>query len=287
MPNPYLTGNSLKFLVGYPVDGSAFGQTVVPSKMYVTPSGGAQTALDQNSNDVYTASWFLSYPGNSGGPFYVNFNNQYYYTAGVYLGTLGSGANAVSLVRAINSDVVNLINLAASEGDSGTNNTGGGVITLIAGGLSAVQPAFVQVVLGPPAAVQAGGAWRLSGDTTYSTAANYTRAVTTSGAQLQFNPLSGWNPPAAQTIQLFPGTLTIISNLLYTMQPPVVTLNTSLGLRATGPVGIKVRLDYRTNLFTGQWLPLKTNTFGATSLTLLPWPPTNTPTAFYRTLLLP
>ena len=74
---------------------------------------------------VYEAPWFLSYPGNSGGPLYVQLNG-YYYPAAVYLGTRFSGAQPVSsLVRAIDSNVVNLITLAASQGDSGTNNTGG------------------------------------------------------------------------------------------------------------------------------------------------------------------
>ncbi len=287
VPNPYLTGGNLKMLVGYPVDGSAFGQTVQPGLMYATPSSAVPTALVQNSNDVYTGSWFLSYPGNSGGPFYVQFNG-YYYPAGVYLGTLGSGAGSVSLVRAINSGVVNMINLAASEGDAGTNNTGGGVLTLIAGqGLSAALPAYVQVSLGPPAAVQAGAGWRLQGDASYGTASNYTRSVTTTnGAKLEFKPLSGWNPPAGQTIQLVAGSLTIISNQLYTIQPPSLVLDKMNGLRVTGPVGVSNRVDFRTNLYTGQWLPLRTNVLGAGFTPVLPWPPTNTSAAYYRAVLL-
>ncbi len=288
VPNPYLTGGNLKMLVGYPVDGSTFGETVQPGLMYATPSSAVPTALVQNSNDVYTGSWFLSYPGNSGGPFYVQFNG-YYYPAGVYLGTLGNGAGSVSLVRAINSSVVNMINLASSEGDAGTNNTGGGVLTLIAGqGLSALMPAYVQVVLGPPGAVQAGAGWRLHGDGSYGTAANYTRSVaTTNGAILEFKPLSGWNPPAGQTIQLIPDSITIISNQLYTMQSPSLTLDKVNGLRLTGPTGINCRIDYRTNLNTGYWTPLRTNTLGSGFTSVLPWPPTNSPSAYYRAVLLP
>ncbi len=70
VPNPWLTGNSLKMLVGYPVDGSQFGVSIVPGKMYqTTPQPYALSqALDQVMNQqVYTAPWFLSYPGNSGG----------------------------------------------------------------------------------------------------------------------------------------------------------------------------------------------------------------------------
>ncbi len=34
-----------------------------------------------DDQQVYTASWFLSYPGNSGGPLYVQLDG-YYYPAG-------------------------------------------------------------------------------------------------------------------------------------------------------------------------------------------------------------
>jgi hypothetical protein len=287
VPNPYLTGSNLKILTGYPVDGSPFGETVQPGTLYATPGTAVPSALTQNSNDVYTGAWFLSYPGNSGGPFYVEFNG-YYYPAGVYLGTLGSGVSSVSVVRAITSDVVNLINLAASEGDAGTNNSGGGVITLVANqGLSSINPAYVQVVLGPSSAVQAGGGWRLHGDNAYGSDVKYTRTVTSTNAVLEFAPLAGWNPPASQTISLVAGALTVISNQLYTVKPPTLALDKAHGLFVTGPVGINCRIEYRTNLNTGQWLPLGTNTLTANPSLVLPWPPTNTPAAFYRAVLLP
>ena len=89
--NPWLTGNSLKMLVGYPVDGSTYGDTnIVPGVMYQTSPRSNPLSLATDSTlepQVYTAPWFLSYPGNSGGPVYVQFNG-YYYPAGVYLGTI-------------------------------------------------------------------------------------------------------------------------------------------------------------------------------------------------------
>ena len=283
-PNPWLTGSNLKMLVGYPVDGSYYGQTVQPGTMYATTA--QPTALALSSNNVYSASWFLSYPGNSGGPLYVLFNG-YYYPAAVYLGSLGSGQNTVSVVRAINSEVVNLINLAASEGDSGTNFTGGGVITLVAGSLSAGNPAYLQVRLAPPAAVSAGAGWRLHGDSTYGTAANYTRVITTNGATVEFKPVSGWNPPAAQSIQISAGTVNVITNLSYTVVPPWLVVDPVHGLALTGATGTTYRIEYRTSLVAGSWLPLKTNTLGAGVNTLLPWPLTNGPAAFYRVVWLP
>ena len=81
-------------LTGYPVDGSQFGfANIVNGQMYeIGPqpyplSLATDPVTDQQ---VYTASWMLSYPGNSGGPFYVQFDG-YYYPAAVYLGTLFNG----------------------------------------------------------------------------------------------------------------------------------------------------------------------------------------------------
>src|SRR5208282_2258121 len=80
-PNSWLTGKAEKMLVGYPVDGSQFGFTnIVNGQMYeIGPqpyplSQATDPVVDQQ---VYTASWLLSYPGNSGGPFYVKFDGYY------------------------------------------------------------------------------------------------------------------------------------------------------------------------------------------------------------------
>jgi hypothetical protein len=283
-PNPWLTGTGLKMLAGYPVDGSYYGQTVVPGTMYATVA--QPNALTLSTDQVYNAPWFLSYPGNSGGPLYVQFNG-YYYPAAVYLGTQGSGQNSMSVVHAINSEVVNLISLAASEGDAGTNFTGGGVITLIAGPVSAGNPAYVQVWLAPPAAVRAGAGWRLHGDTAYGTATNYTRVVTTNGASLEFKPITGWNPPAGQAVQITPGVINVITNVSYMVLPPTMTANSGQGLGLTGTTGTTYRIEYRTNLLAGQWLPLKTNTLGAGVNLILPPPITNLPAVFYRAVWLP
>lgn len=74
VPNPFLTGSSLKTLVGYPVDGSMFGQVVTPGAIYATQLD--QQAFDQTNDQVYAASWLFSYPGNSGGPLCVQYTTN-------------------------------------------------------------------------------------------------------------------------------------------------------------------------------------------------------------------
>jgi hypothetical protein len=290
VPNPWLTDAAKnKMLVGYPVDGSLFGQSVQSGRMYATPL--QTTALNHATNQTYTTASFIGHPGNSGGPVYVAFNG-YYYPAAVYLGTLGSGVNSVSAVRAINSDVVNLINLASSLGDAGTNNNGGGVITLLAPSVSAVKPAYVQVLFGPPAAVQAGAGWRLSGDATYGTATNYIRTITTTNATIEFKPLVGWNSPSISSYTVQAGALTTIPAANYT---PIVPASPSWlflpgsGFGLSGTTNTKYRIEYTTNLASGLWSPLQTNTITTSGFNLvLPWPPTNNAReVYFRALWLP
>jgi len=290
VPNTWLTSTALKMLVGYPVDGSQLGDaSIVPGQMYQTEPQPYALSLAADpvsgQQEVYVAPWFLSYPGNSGGPVYVQMNG-YYYPAGVYLGTLYSGTQPyASLVRAIDSAVVNLITNAAMLGDAGTNHTGGGVITLVAGAVSSSHPAYVQVNLGPPPAVSAGAGWRLQGDATYGTATNYTRAVTSSNAVIEFKPVSGWNLPANQTAGLTANQCTVI-NANYTVVPPVMVANTANGIGISGTAGTTYRIEYRTNLVSGAWLPLKTNTISSGTNYVLPWSSTNQGARFYRVVWL-
>jgi hypothetical protein len=294
VPNPWLMGSNLKMLAGYPVDGSFLGQVVQPGTMYVTPIQPDARPFTLVTNQTYAAAWFLSYPGNSGGPVYVQVpysGGSYYFPAAVYLGTLYSGGSYQSVVRAIDSTVVNLINLAVSEGDTGTNNTGGGVITITAGGGS--ELAYMQVTIVPTNAVAAGAAWRVYGTTNnWSTGPTYLAAIAGgSSVTLEFKPIPGWNLPTNNTVPIVPGQLTTIL-ATYTPAstppaPPVLTFNPASGLGITGTTGATFRLEYRTSLVSGQWLPLKTNTLGPGLNLLLPWPPTNGPAAFYRAVWLP
>jgi len=291
-PNPWLTSTAEKMLVGYPVDGSQFGDaTIVPGEMYqIGPQPYPLVlATDQvtNQQEVYTATWFLSYPGNSGGPVYVQLNG-YYYPAGVYLGTLFNGAVPyASAVRAIDSEVVNLITNAATLGDTGTNNAGGGVITIIPTQVSASNPGYLQCQLAPPAAVQAGAAWRLQGDTAWSTATNYTRAVSkTNAIVVQFKPIAGWNLPMNQTVMVFPGQI-ISQTAFYAVTNPVLVAGKSVGLGITGTTGTVYQLQGRTNLTSGSWLPVSTNTILTNGFNLLlPNPATNGNPIFYRAVWL-
>src|SRR5438552_14856641 len=99
-----------------------------------------------------------SYAGNSGGPLYVQFDDGRFYPAGIYLG----GA-ALTLVRAIDREVVDLINRAEILGNEAGNHTGGGV-SRWEPGLTTPRfvPGLFRVNLAPSEVVANGG-WRVKG----------------------------------------------------------------------------------------------------------------------------
>jgi hypothetical protein len=237
-PNSWLTSTAEKMLAGYPVDGSQFGFTnIVNGQMYEIgpqPYALSQAADPVAGQQVYTASWMLSYPGNSGGPFYVQFDG-YYYPAGVYLGTLFTGVVPyASAVRAIDSNVVNLITLAATMGDSGTNNSGGGVIIIISTGVSSSHPAYLFMTLGPSAAVAAGAAWEFTGQPSkdYLSATQSVQELSSSTVVgLQFLPVFGWNLPSAQTVTLGAGDNSYTASYTVAVEwatPTPITYGTAL-----------------------------------------------------------
>ncbi|HEY3762944.1 MAG TPA: Ig-like domain-containing protein [Verrucomicrobiae bacterium] len=289
-PNPWLTGNGLKMLVGYPVDGSEFGDaSIVPGEMYQTTPQPYPLSLATdpvNDQQVYTANWFLSYPGNSGGPLYVQYNG-YYYPAGVYVGTLYNGVTPyASAVRAIDSAVVNLITNAAVVGDNGVNHPGGGVVTIVPSqATSASHPGYLQFLLGPAGALAAGAAWELQGDAAYSTATNYVRLIaTTNAVAVQFKPISGWSLPTNQMVAIVPGQITTYSAQYLVNNPMMVVSGNSIGL--TGTTGTVYRIEGTTSLVNGSWIPISTNTIISGGVNVvLPRSSTNA-TMFYRAVWL-
>lgn len=293
VPNQWLGGTSEKMLVGYPVDGSLFGDAaIVPGNMYQTTPEPYPLELSTDpvgDQQVYNATWFLSYPGNSGGPLYVLFNG-YYYPAGVYLGTLYSGVvPQASAVRAIDSEVAHMIDLAQTQGDNGTNNTGGGVITIVPNAaVSAGHPGYIQWRLAPSSAVQAGAGWRLVGDAAFSSATNYTRAVlNTNSVAVEFKPVPGWNLPANQSISVVPDQITVY-NAYYSVTNPVLVASPAVGIALTGTTGTTYRIESRTSLTSGNWQPVSTNTITSTGMNVvLPPPAANQPATFYRAVWLP
>jgi len=289
VPNQYLTGISDKILVGYPVDGSLFGQVVTNGGMYATfPPYLGNNTFSNIYDQVYAATWFYGYPGESGAPVFVQYPpNGMYYPAAVYLGTLFdyTGLPTASVVRAIDSNVFNLINLAASAGASGTNNSGGGVVTFSGGFGITNNPGGVEVTILPLAAVQAGAAWTLSNVSNYGYSRQNPSSLgvsTTNAQELLFKPIPGWNLPTNQSVSVLAGHVTPIV-ALYTVTNPLLTLDFVNGLGISGTTNTSYQIQSNDALNGGAWIPFLTNTVKSPGINLI----TNKPhPGFYRALWL-
>jgi hypothetical protein len=169
----------------------------------------------------------------------------------------------------------------------GVQGVGGGVIRLNPSQLvTSSNPGYVQYQLVPPAALLAGAGWKLSNDSNFATATNYIEAVTATNTVLvQFKAITGWNPPASQTVTVLPGQVTS-QTASYTVTNPVLVAG-SLGIGITGTTNTAYRIEGRTSLAGGSWQPVSTNTITSGSFNLvLPAPLTNAPAMFYRAVWL-
>jgi len=287
-PNLWLSGNSLKMLVGYPIDASIFGDTnIIPGKMYHTdPQPYALTlATDPVDNpQVYFAPWLLSYPGNSGGPLYVQYND-YFYPAAVYVGTLYQGAQPyASLVRAIDTNVVKLIALAETLGRFGTNNDGGVIRFIPDENISSRNPGWVRFDIQPEAAFAAGGRWRIQGQTNYSTNELFTlQIVSTNPFEVEFKNVHGWVRPANQSVAVHPSVI-VRPTVYYTVSNPVLVAKWPLGIGIRGTTGTTYVLERSSALSIGGWQQLLTTPVITNEQfhLLLPFAVTNPQPSFYR-----
>jgi hypothetical protein len=128
----------------------------------------------------------------------------------------------------------------------------------------------------------------LNNDSTFSSATNYTRAVTSTNAlAIEFKPIPGWNLPSNQLVAVFPGQITT-NTAFYSVSNPLMVINRAVGIGITGTTGTTYRIEQRSSLTTGTWLPVSTNTINSTGFNLvLPNSGTNPPTTFFRLQWLP
>jgi hypothetical protein len=289
VPNTWLTSTANKMLVGYPVDGSQYGiADITNGVMYDLGPQPYPLSLDPesvtNQQEVYLASWFLGYPGDSGGPLYVQLNG-YYYPAGVYLGTL----NGQSVVRGIDSNVVNLINLAQSVGTGGANNGGGDVINVTANSGNLLGVGIIQVQLSPPGAVAAGATWELLNYSGYATNTNEEAELPIAGQYtVRFAPVPGYVAPVDAPIQVALGSNYMVMGTYTAIAAPQLGVDPVLGLGVSGTIGTMYELQSRTSLTSGSWVPLSTNLISSNGFNPIPIQPgTNHSSIFYRARVLP
>ncbi len=191
-PNEFVTSAALKAIVGYPVDGiDPVNQGKIhvsgPATNVLTRVTGSFTALPPapspcpgpNPQDpyctgalyqLYTTTALSSSGGNSGGPLCVQLNGAYY-PAGIYLG--GSGQ---TLVRTIDTKVIDLFDRAYGSSQTGADAVGGGVIriTPTPPPTDTSEDATLQINLKPDPQAVASAKWMLSNPTNTARASGYT-----------------------------------------------------------------------------------------------------------------
>ena len=209
--NEHLLSGSAKMLVGYMIDGVAPAYQGI---VHATPAGNA--VFTQSHGRTYATNSLRGSGGGSGGPLCVLHTNGNWYPAAIFL-----GGNNQTIVRAIDSDVIDLFNRAQTSGNGGDNNTNGGITytsyTSIGGNAGALK-----VYIKPIEAVNLGARWRLAPEPATSSSASGATRLGLSPASyiLQFLPVNDYEAPEPQNIAVAAGELT---ELTFTYASPEET----------------------------------------------------------------
>ena len=131
-----------------------------------------------------------------------------FYPAGIYLGGF-----AQTLVRAIDSEVVDLINRAQISGNGGGNNTSGGV-GLWSPGLT-TQPyvaGLFRVNFAPSNIVALGAGWRVQGaeDPTWINGTNLYYPRDAGQIRIEFKTVVGFSAPPVRPVEVIYNQTTVI-----------------------------------------------------------------------------
>ena len=216
--NNWLTSDRDKFIAGYPVTNVAN-----PGHLYVTDT--VQDEFASVAGGVFSTTAIESEPGGSGGPVFVRFDNGNFYPAAIYL-----GGSQETVVRAIDSHVIDLMQRAEVSGHGGANDSSGGIVQVDQGitGASGYALGSLTVNLLPSGVSGPGTYWQLldqnqvavggqrnSGDTAPGLAPGLVYTV-------QYAARPGYVAPASKTLTVTAGS-TVTINGTYSPAAPIFT----------------------------------------------------------------
>jgi len=208
--NEFLLSDANKILVGYPID-----QIEAPKRgrMHATPAMNVDFSRTPGQVGsgipfrTYTTGQIRSTGGSSGGPLCIQFEGGSYYPAAIYLG--GSGQ---TVVRAIDSDMIELFDRAVTSATTGTNNTSGGIThTEVTTFGPATQPGILKVIIEPSEARTAGAGWRLVPDPTYRQSGFQKAGLTPGTYTLEFTTLDNFPVPPRTNVVVEGGSLKTVT----------------------------------------------------------------------------
>jgi hypothetical protein len=273
--NEYLLSSNSKFLSGYPLDGVSEADK---GKLFATTP--ANLAFTRLYASVFATTNIQSFPGNSGGPLYVQTDINQYLPAAIFLG--GSGQ---TVVRAINREVVDLINRAEISGNGGGNSTGGGVVVFSPGvTASPFNPGLFTVTLSPPQAITRGAGWRVASveDKTYINDNQLRYPLIPGPFNIEFSRVSGFIAPATRRIEVVANQTTSIQAdyAFFQLTPGTWTKTNGYLVTVTGSTGRVYMIDASANLTN--WTTLATLTNFTGTIQFRDAASTNQPRRFYR-----
>ena len=211
--NEFLTSTSLKTLVGYPVDGIAAADQ---GRMHATPP--ANVGFSSAFGQTYTTTDIRSSGGNSGGPLFVRRDDGIWYPAAIFL-----GGTAQKVVRAIDSDVLDLFGFAEASASAGVGSAGGGFTQSDATAIDTPELGAITVVIEPASARAAGAGWRIQALAPYAASGTRKSNLAPAAYTVQFATLSGFVPPAPQPVVIQAGLLrTLVFTYEAIIPPPLI-----------------------------------------------------------------
>ncbi|MES2661050.1 MAG: cadherin-like beta sandwich domain-containing protein [Verrucomicrobiota bacterium] len=211
--NQFILSEAPKTLAGYPVTGiSAINQ----GRMHVTSPDS--TPFTAAYGRTFTTTAIPGSGGMAGGPLCIQHINGDFYPAAICL-----GGTSQTVVRAIDSEVIALFDLAEDRSTGGDNDTGGGIshsnFTSIGDNS---QPGAIEVIIRPAAARDAGAGWRLKPEESYRSSGNQKTGLAADTYRLQLKPVSGFQNPAEEIVTVKGGRLTEIIYTYDVLHAPTI-----------------------------------------------------------------
>jgi autotransporter-associated beta strand protein len=211
--NEFVTSDALKTLVGYPINGIP---ETDQGRMHATPL--ADIEFSSAYGQTYITGDVRSVGGNSGGPLCVRYEDGYWYPAAIYLGGTGQ-----TVIRAIDSAVVDLFGFAEASSGARVGSEGGSLTQSSESPSGNPELGALKVNIEPADARTAGAAWRIQALSTY--VADGTRAdnLDPNTYTIRFADVDGFIPPPPVPVIVKAGILTTLTfSYQAIIAPPVI-----------------------------------------------------------------
>ena len=215
--NEWLISPRLKTIVGYPLDGIA---TANQGRIHATPPING-TFTHANAR-VYLTDAITSRGGNSGGPVCVQYDDGRYFPAAIYL-----GGSTQTRVRAIDSDVIALFDVAEGSSRTGENSNSGGE-TQTNTALASTPAGTLTVTIEPQAARAAGAGWRI-GNGAFLTSGQSKPYLSAGNYTVTFKSIEGFQTPSSRNVNITGGNTTTNTGTYIFIQPAITSVTNRAG----------------------------------------------------------